>query len=90
MNFNEFGQKSSWFYALQQDVRWSVGALQIYYSPKHGTPAEEDAWWETFKKDADELSAKYDKEPLIRALVMCLSDEFERKFKTKSEETKWK
>lgn len=59
------------------------GLFKLYYSPKHGTPAEEDAWWETFKKDADELSAKYDKEPLIRALVMCLSDEFERKFKTK-------
>ncbi len=62
------------------------GLFKLYYSPKCGTPTEEDAWWEAFMNEADSLSTKYDKEPLIRALVLCLSDEFTRKFKFKKEE----
>ena len=63
------------------------GLFKLYYSPKLGTPAEEDAWWAAFMRDANELRTKYDKEPLIIELLMCLSNEFARKLQNQ-EETK--
>ena len=64
------------------------GLFKLYYSPKCGTQEEEDAWWEAFMSDANELIEKYSKEPLIRALVMCLSDEFTRKFREEKRDRK--
>lgn len=63
------------------------GLFKLYYSPKCGTPAEEDAWWEAFITDANELCKRYEKEPLIKALLMCLSDEFARKYRENKEKT---
>ena len=62
---------------------WNL--FKLYYSPKCGTPEEEDLWWDSFIKDCNEFINRYDKQPFARALVMCLSDEMERKFKNKEE-----
>lgn len=60
---------------------WNL--FKLYYSPMKGTPAEEEEWWEAFIKDCDTFCKNYDNEPFARALVMCLSDEMERKYKNK-------
>ncbi len=46
-------------------------------------PDESDEFWENYVKRTGELLRKYDYSLFVRALVLALSDELERKLKAK-------